>query len=59
MGLGVFDEYGAVTHGKWTFFEPFFRPAITAFVISHEAGHLFGLSHDGTASSEYYGGHGS
>lgn len=58
-GLGEFGEYGAVTPGGWVFFEPFFRPAITALVISHEAGHLFGLSHDGTSSSEYYGGHGS
>lgn len=26
---------------------------------SHEAGHTVGLSHDGTASQEYFGGHGS
>ena len=58
-GIGVFEDYGAVTPGGWVFFEPFFRPAITASVISHEAGHLFGLSHDGAASDEYYGGHGS
>ncbi len=58
-GIGVFEDYGAVTPGGWVFFEPFFRPAITASVISHEAGHLFGLVHDGTSSSEYYGGHGS
>ncbi len=58
-GIGVFEEYGEVTPGGWTFFEPFFRPAVTAAVISHEAGHLFGLSHDGTASFPYYSGHGS
>ena len=57
--IGVFDDYGAVTPGGWAFFEPFFHPAITASVISHEAGHLFGLSHDGTESYPYYGGHGS
>jgi len=27
--------------------------------ISHEVGHTLGLSHDGTATSTYYGGHGS
>jgi hypothetical protein len=30
-----------------------------ADTASHEIGHNFSLSHDGTASSEYYGGHGS
>ena len=30
-----------------------------AEAASHEAGHTLGLSHDGTAGSAYYGGHGS
>jgi hypothetical protein len=30
-----------------------------AEAASHEVGHNLGLSHDGTSSSEYYGGHGS
>jgi hypothetical protein len=30
-----------------------------AEAASHEIGHNLGLSHDGTSSSEYYGGHGS
>lgn len=30
-----------------------------AEAASHEAGHNFGLSHDGTSGSAYYGGHGS
>ena len=30
-----------------------------AEAASHEAGHNLGLSHDGTTSDEYYGGHGS
>jgi PKD repeat protein len=28
-------------------------------VISHEAGHTFGLQHDGTSSNPYYSGHGN
>lgn len=31
----------------------------TAEAISHEAGHMLGLSHDGDSSSAYYSGHGS
>jgi hypothetical protein len=31
----------------------------TAEAISHEAGHALGLSHDGTAASAYYRGHGN
>jgi hypothetical protein len=33
--------------------------AEVADTISHEAGHIFGLDHDGLGASEYYGGHGS
>lgn len=33
--------------------------SFTAEAASHEIGHNLGLSHDGTSSSEYYGGHGS
>lgn len=31
----------------------------TAEAISHEAGHMLGLNHDGSSSTEYYAGHGS
>ena len=58
-GVGVFEDSGTVTPGGWTFFQPYFSPAITAVIISHEAGHVLGLSHDGTASLPYYAGHGS
>ena len=34
-------------------------PDYIAEAASHEAGHNLGLSHDGTASQGYYGGHGS
>ncbi|MEQ1748411.1 MAG: immunoglobulin domain-containing protein [Prosthecobacter sp.] len=34
-----------------------YAPASMALVISHEVGHTFGLSHDGTATLEYYSGH--
>lgn len=37
---------------------PDFPPYI-AEAASHEMGHNLGLSHDGTSSSSYYGGHGS
>jgi hypothetical protein len=33
--------------------------AYIAEAASHEIGHNMGLSHDGTSSTEYYGGHGS
>lgn len=33
--------------------------ALVAEAASHEIGHNLGLSHDGTSSSDYYGGHGS
>ena len=33
--------------------------AYIAEAVSHEVGHNMGLSHDGTSSAEYYGGHGS
>ncbi|MEI6715956.1 MAG: immunoglobulin domain-containing protein [Verrucomicrobiota bacterium] len=33
-------------------------PKAVAEGVSHEAGHTFGLSHDGTLNSEYYSGHG-
>lgn len=58
-GVGVFDDYDSVTPGGWTFFQSYFSPAITAAIISHEGGHVFGLSHDGTTSLPYYQGHGS
>ncbi|KRF19780.1 hypothetical protein ASG90_20340 [Nocardioides sp. Soil797] len=34
------------------------NPRRIADAVSHEAGHTFGLSHDGTSRSGYYGGHG-
>jgi PKD repeat protein len=33
--------------------------ADATLVVSHEAGHTFGLNHDGTSSLGYYSGHGS
>ena len=35
------------------------HPKYVAEAVSHEAGHAFGLDHDGTSSVEYYGGHGT
>ena len=44
----------------WTFTSSYFAavPAIVAGIVSHEAGHTFGLAHDGTTSVSYYAGHG-
>lgn len=60
--LGVFDE--SASHARY---QPafIFAEAMSnnvksiAEAVSHEVGHNFDLSHDGTASTNYYGGHGS
>ncbi|MGI8809038.1 MAG: Calx-beta domain-containing protein [Acidimicrobiales bacterium] len=60
--LGVFDE-----PNSHAFYQPafVFAPALSdnakniAEAVTHEVGHNFDLSHDGTASSSYYSGHGS
>ncbi len=58
-GVDVFDSYSFITPGGWAFTQSFFDPAVTALIISHEAGHTLGLTHDGTPTLGYYSGHGS
>lgn len=44
----------------FTFFDLFRRDdSALADIVSHEAGHMFGLLHDGQGFAEYYGGHGT
>ncbi|MGH8045666.1 MAG: M12 family metallo-peptidase, partial [Chthoniobacterales bacterium] len=58
--LGSFSDGGSFyssTVPCWAFATS--DPKDCAEVIAHEAGHTFGLSHDGTTSEEYYEGHGN
>ena len=61
--VGVFDFYSASNPGyyqpAWVFFDSLGsgNEKYVAEAISHEAGHNLGLSHDGTSTSNYYGGH--
>lgn len=59
--LGVFDSWGS-THAyyqpAWVFPDGTGNDAKgIAEATAHEVGHNFGLSHDGTASTDYYLGH--
>ena len=60
--VGVFDAYGT-EHGRyqpaWVFPASLGDSAKNiAEAASHEVGHNLGLSHDGNATTGYYGGHG-
>jgi PKD repeat protein len=59
--LGVFDDTSAYYKPALVFYDALGNGSekYVAEAISHEAGHNMGLGHDGTASSGYYGGHGS
>jgi PKD repeat protein len=65
--LGTFDYYNSTAPGyyqpAWIFFDALGNgyEKYVAEAASHEAGHNFGLSHDGRTnpSEGYYGGHGS
>jgi hypothetical protein len=60
--VGVFDS-----SGSHQYYQPAFafqrgtgaNAKVIGEVVSHEAGHTLGLSHDGTASVSYYSGQGS
>ncbi len=54
---------GVFGNSSYPYYSPAFvlpmNPPDIAEATSHELGHNLGLSHDGTASQAYYGGHGS
>lgn len=52
FGKSYYDPAWVFSHRLWD------DPSYVAEAVSHELGHNLGLHHDGTASSEYYGGHG-
>jgi hypothetical protein len=54
--LGVFDSN--VDHPAFVFTSAASAPKTIAESVSHEAGHTFGLSHDGIGTIPYYDGHG-
>lgn len=61
--VGVFGEVSADNpdyyQPAWIFYDALGGDAKNiAEAAAHEAGHTFGLSHDGTSTSEYYEGHG-
>ena len=69
-GYYVYDQSGCSCGGVaylYAFGDSYYQPGLTfnrslgsnALTISHETGHNLGLSHDGTSSTGYYGGHGS
>ena len=59
--LGIFDDTSDFNKPALVFYNQLGggNEKYVAEAISHEAGHNMGLSHDGTASTGYYQGHGS
>ena len=58
--LGVFDDDfdHAAYQPAWIFTSGLLdTPKVIAEAVSHEVGHNFGLSHDGSSSCDYYEGH--
>ncbi len=59
LGIALLSVFSApVDYSSFVFTQQLSTAGI-AEAASHEAGHTFGLRHDGTAQSEYYLGHGS
>jgi hypothetical protein len=63
-GVAYVNVFGTTSYATyrpaWVYFNNFGNnESFIAEAASHEVGHNLGLSHDGTSSSSYYGGHGS
>ncbi len=63
IGIALLDAFGSdADHAAYVFTDAAFKRTAKTIgeAVSHEAGHTFGLSHDGGPSSpNYYDGHGS
>jgi hypothetical protein len=63
IGVALLDVFGSdADHAAYVFTDVGFKQTAKTMgeAVSHEAGHTFGLSHDGgPASPEYYDGHGA
>lgn len=63
-GVAYINVFGTLNYARyrpaWIYYDNLWsEESHVAEAASHEIGHNLGLSHDGTASSDYYGGHGS
>jgi len=60
-GRALIDVFDTVDSGQyepaWVFTDLLGTATLTANAAAHEIGHTLGLSHDGNASTSYYGGH--
>jgi hypothetical protein len=62
-GISYVNSFGTgddAAKPSWAFYTPVYATFLDSIAgtVSHEAGHAFGLSHDGTSTSSYYAGHG-
>ena len=58
LGIALLNVFSSSVDRSAFVFTQRLSPAGIAEAVSHEAGHTFGLEHDGTGTSEYYLGHG-
>lgn len=63
-GVAYLNVFGTINYAKyrpaWIYYNNLAsEESFIAEAASHEVGHNLGLSHDGTSSSDYYGGHGT
>lgn len=62
-GISYVNSFGTpddAAKPSWAFVSTAYATFVDliAGIVSHEAGHAFGLSHDGSSTSSYYAGHG-
>jgi hypothetical protein len=58
LGVALLNSFGSGVDRPAFVFSAGASVKTIAEAVSHEAGHTFGLRHDGTAGQEYYDGHG-